>query len=887
MLRVNVIASAKAAETYYVGNADYYLDENALPARWQGEAARQLGLQGEVTREHFAALCSNKHPLTGKSLTAAMRSNRRSGYDFTFTASKSVSILLALAGDDRIAKAFQASVQDAMQLIEQDAAARVRKQGQDGDRMTGNLVWSAFTHTLSRPTGEEGVPQPALHAHVVVQNVTFDHEEGIWKALQAGALKANAPHYQAAFRAKLAENLQHLGYELETWKGDFEIKGVPSSAIRKMSKRTEEVNALAARLGVTRPDAKAKLGATSRRAKNRQFTWRQLKDKWHASLTHHEVQAIHRAHEESRSRQSQFVDRTEGAFQLALDHLLERQSAIPERTLIAETLRRGVGRTSLKSVRDKLATAQLIRGQFGGVTMVTTREAMAEEKQLVSIVKSGRHTQRAVANKLPDGGEHLNPGQVAAVLHLLSTPHRFASIRGVAGSGKTTLLKAAVRGYADAGFHCTVLAPTSAASRVTLRQDGIHHAETLQRFLVDARMQNRAAGNVVVLDEGSLTGMQDMLALARLAQTKDFRVAILGDRRQHQSVLRGNVLAVLEDFGGVKSVEVTEILRQQGNAKAIVAMLARGEAQQAFDQLQRDGAVSTSGYDVLATEYVAAFDRGDSILAVCPTHAEGQVVTAAIREQLRARGSIQGPDTDFLQLIDTQSTQADRRDDATYELGLVAEFLRNKGRFKSGQRVVVDSANQSELISHASAIRLYRRQRVPLAAGDVVRFTKGGKTLCGRRIENGSCYRVSAVTDTGELRLHNGWRISSTHGHLAHDWVVTSYAAQSRTADTVLVAQGTASLPATNATQFYVSVSRARRSIRVFADAPDRLRKALGRVQANAIASQINSQTGRLRLSGVAALFAQRLRRLRRSVGTLKAARQHCGPPAPSKEVSR
>ena len=59
---------------------------------------------------------------------------------------------------------------------------RVRTGGQDGNRVTGNMVWGEFIHTTSRPV--DGIPDPQLHAHVFVFNSTWDQEENRWKAGQ-------------------------------------------------------------------------------------------------------------------------------------------------------------------------------------------------------------------------------------------------------------------------------------------------------------------------------------------------------------------------------------------------------------------------------------------------------------------------------------------------------------------------------------------------------------------------------------------------------------------------------------------------------------------------------------------------------------------------------
>jgi hypothetical protein len=57
----------------------------------------------------------------------------------------------------------------------------------------------------------------------VVFNLTYDAGVGSWKAGEFGPLKADAPYYQAVFRARLANRLQDLGYELRRVRDDFEI----------------------------------------------------------------------------------------------------------------------------------------------------------------------------------------------------------------------------------------------------------------------------------------------------------------------------------------------------------------------------------------------------------------------------------------------------------------------------------------------------------------------------------------------------------------------------------------------------------------------------------------------------------------------------------------
>lgn len=146
MLFITPTASARGAKDYFtraLAPSDYYLKDAAeAPGEWHGLGAELLGLTGPVRRQDFFRLCDNRDPGTGDPLTARTKSDRRVLYDFTFDAPKSVTLALELGGDERILDAFRASVSDTMAEIEAQMHARVRRNGSDADRRTGNLVWA-------------------------------------------------------------------------------------------------------------------------------------------------------------------------------------------------------------------------------------------------------------------------------------------------------------------------------------------------------------------------------------------------------------------------------------------------------------------------------------------------------------------------------------------------------------------------------------------------------------------------------------------------------------------------------------------------------------------------------------------------------------------------
>lgn len=243
-----------------------------------------------MDKPSFDRLCDNLDPRDDTKLTARTRTDRTVGYDFTFSVPKSVSLLYATTGDQHILDAFRSAVDETMHDVESEVQTRVRKGGKDENHLTGNMVWAEFIHTTSRPVN--GVPDPQLHAHCFAFNSTWDDRERQWKAGQFRGLKADAPYFQAAFRVRLANKLQDLGFGIARKRDDFEVAGIPASAIQRFSRRTAEIEKVAAEKGITDPARKAELGAVTREKKNYERSWDELRLEWDSRLTQPERAAL-------------------------------------------------------------------------------------------------------------------------------------------------------------------------------------------------------------------------------------------------------------------------------------------------------------------------------------------------------------------------------------------------------------------------------------------------------------------------------------------------------------------------------------------------------------------------------------------------------------------
>ena len=322
MLRITQSKSAQQAKSYYVSGLsreDYYSEGQEIAGNWQGKGAERLGLAGTVDQEAFYALSENRDPDTGARLTARTKDDRTVGYDFNFHVPKSVSAMYAHTGDERIVAALRAAVGDTMREIETEMQTRVRVGGAQEERTTGNIVYAEFVHKTARPV--DGKPDPHLHAHCFVFNATYDTVEERWKAGYFRDLKRDAPYDEAAFHARLANNVKELGYEVEA-KGRFwEIEGVPQSVIDKYSQRRDQIEALAEKRGITDPAAMDKLGASSREKKVK-LSMEQLSAEWASRLTPEEKAAMEAARVGGRGKQTG-KDGVGLPVQQALDHALD------------------------------------------------------------------------------------------------------------------------------------------------------------------------------------------------------------------------------------------------------------------------------------------------------------------------------------------------------------------------------------------------------------------------------------------------------------------------------------------------------------------------------------------------------------------------------------
>jgi len=854
--------TAKEAKDYFtrhMSTSDYYLRDAAeFAGEWHGLGSELLGLSGTIDKESYFKLCDNINPKTGEALTPRNKTVRRVLYDFTFDAPKSVTLAYELGGDERIMEEFRGAVKDTMSEMEGAMMARVRSNGRFEDRTSANMIWGEFIHRTARPVG--GVPDPHLHIHATAFNATWDPKEERWKAGEFSNLVRDKGFYQAAFHSRLAERLVNLGYGIERDGNSFRLAGIDPATAKKFARRTDVIDKEAERLGITDAKTKGKLGARTREKKNEdEASLSDLRKEWNSRLTDEEREGLRKA----RSGQETSTLPAGQAMDYALSHVFEKKSAVPEKELLKTALIQSVGSASVTQVRQELSRDNILRKDKAGIRYATTRQVLEEELAMSAFVRDGRGKRFKLGGaEPPELDAKLSKEQRVAALVILNSRDTVTALKGGAGTGKTTMIKATVKAIEKNGKQVFAFAPSTDASKGTLRAEGFENADTVERLLVDPQMQATVKKQVIWVDEAGLLSVGDMKRLFDVAKAQEARVVLSGDTAQHTGVKRGDALRILQRDTGIKTAELKEIRRQTNEAyRAAVKAISEGDTlgkdgrtrlEAGMEILDNMGAIiETSGndrYRQIAGDYAQITrsrkdgGEGKTALVVSPTHKEGELVTEAIREQLRSEGRLGKKDRQLLSLRSLNLTDAQRGDKSEYLPGTVVQFVQNAKGFRRGERLIVERVGKEGVrarradgsmamvpLNDAARFQVYEAGEVALAQGDKIRITMNGLVpreprpglLAGKakdRLDNGTLYEVDSFTKKGDIRLSNGYVIPKNYGGITHGFVLTSHASQSKTVDVSLVALGSESFAAATREQAYVSISRGREAVRIYTD---------------------------------------------------------------------
>ena len=616
MLSYHTISATQAEVNYYANlgeHGDYYSEEGSQPGTWWGMGAKALGLAGEVDPEEFANLLKGYSADGKRSLVRnAGRSNRRSGFDLTFSPAKSLSIAWSQAGDDsrdKLEACAERALYRALDAVQRHCG--LTRRGRNGiAQEEAGLTAAIFRHETAR--GRDGeLPDAQLHFHVVLINVatrmdgttaTLDSRGGLFRRgmkLTLGAL----------FRAELARELTELGIEthrpkkkrsdeLCSW---FELSAVPRTLIEAMSKRRAEIERWMRELGVSGAKAAEQAALRTRAAKTKHtFSelfahWRNLGREY--GFSEREAEAIIQ-----NGVKPEFDESAERglAVERALKRLMDHQSRFSHLELIRFTAEEaqchGVGIKDIEEVVDEtLANSEEIvtLSEVDGERQFTTKEMLAVERQML---RTAKRLNEKREHAIPLGRvlslmrqtPTLRPDQRKAITHM-TTGTDIACVTGIAGSGKSFTLGVAKDIFERAGYEVLGTTLAAKASR------GLEEGSGIRSFHIHKLLQEIDAGRLklcnktcLVVDESGLVGTRTMAKLTSLIEKVNGKLLLVGDHKQLQAISAGSPFRCIGESVG--TVELTKIIRQREDwAKRVVYDLRDGESDRALQALSERG----------------------------------------------------------------------------------------------------------------------------------------------------------------------------------------------------------------------------------------------------------------------------------------------------------
>ncbi|MEV4419993.1 MobF family relaxase [Patulibacter sp. NPDC049589] len=604
MLSVGKLAAGQ--ECYYErtvahGQDDYYSGKGEAPGRWIGRGAEQLGLDGQVRAEQLSAMAAGIDP-SDPGLHRALRSSRSevrvAGYDLTFSAPKSVSVLFAVADPEtsrELVRAHDAAVGAALRYVE-DTAVKVRR-GKGGVVVQpgGGLVAAAYRHRLSRSL------DPQLHTHVVAVNAS-QGPDGRWTALDARHIYRHAKTAGTLYQAHLrAEVRDRLGLE---WgavsKGAAELVGVPKGVRDHFSRRRMEMLEQAEGDGFSlNTKGRAESAALATRSRKTYevdtVTWR---EEVVARAAEHGLdrEAIEALVDEGRKDLSRGVRiggppvdfaaldaRLAGPTGLtemantffARDAVREYAEAHQQGARVVDVRDQAREFLRREDVRDVQLSDELDRpGEQD--RLFTTDDLVATERRLVATAAgragegvarlSDRHVDRALATS----DRTLSDEQTAAVRVVAGSGNGVDVVEALAGTGKTYTAGVLRQTYESAGLHVVGVAPTGRAVRELADEAGITGSRTLHSMIAAIEREPKAKlADVVILDEAAMASTRQTERMLRWAEDRGVKVIAIGDPGQLPSVQAGGWMRAVGERVGHHRLDQVRRQRDPDERRAL------------------------------------------------------------------------------------------------------------------------------------------------------------------------------------------------------------------------------------------------------------------------------------------------------------------------------
>jgi hypothetical protein len=229
-----------------------------------------------------------------------------------------------------------------------------------------------------------------------------------------------------------------------------------------------------------------------------------------------------------------------------------------------------------------------------------------------------------------------------------------------------------------------------------------------------------------------------------------------------------------------------------------------------------------------------------STVVVSQSWDEIHIVNAEIRSALQREKLVGETESTVTTFQPVDLTDAQKRDPRSYNDKSVLVFNRNVRGFKSGDsarfraltdsRLTVESGGRvvSVPFKHLDRVTVCECKELVLSAGDRLQLKANSRSVEGAKLANGELVVVKEVDVDGRIRLADGRTLGSGMRQFVRGYAVTSYASQGKSVDHVLFSDSMAKA-ATSDQQWYVTISRGKKAVRIFTTDKQELRENIAR----------------------------------------------------------
>ena len=624
MLSIGKLTGGADSARYYErrvasGREDYYTGRGESAGRWTGDGARLLGLEGEVAAgELEALLVGGIDPGSGQPLRLTATSVQ--GFDLTFSAPKSVSVLYAVGDEDvrlAVVAAHEQAVEQALGYLEREAVQVRRGGGGWLKEHGGGLVAGAYRHRTSR------AGDPQLHTHVVAANMARG-ADGRWTALHAAPLYTHAKTAGYLYQSALRDQLTHsLGVR---WgavsRGSAEIAGVPAAVLEHFSQRRAEIREAMAQRGTAGSDAARVAALDTRRAKEYRVQQSTIYDAWRARAAEHGLDRDAVAglvgHDlpevgEEQVRRAAALMGGEAGLTLQASTFTRREAL----QAWAEQHAQGAPVARVEELADTWLASELVVTVDGdavarsrsGVIATRAGARVAEvderystpgmletERRLIGASEARRATGTGVADSARVGAAlkarpFLADEQAEMVRALTGSGDGVQVVLAKAGAGKTTALDAAREAWQRSGISVQGTALGSMAAK-ELRDSGVA-ACTIARLLLDVQQYGLPKGSVLIVDEAGMVGTRTLAVLAEHAERAGAKLVLVGDDKQLPEIDAGGAFRGLAHRLGAVGLQHNRRQRDPEDRRALDEHRA-GRPDELVESLRRRGRVTVA-----------------------------------------------------------------------------------------------------------------------------------------------------------------------------------------------------------------------------------------------------------------------------------------------------